>query len=106
MVRYGAAIQALSAFFKGSSFKSTDPSLDALVHLSLAWDAVTRLQNNGVDLSQGGQPLILPTVERAYREALHVRSTRVPKDQLDTSVLSKLGRINSGKSPVSDRTDK
>ncbi len=91
-MRYGADVQVLASYFSGE--QSDDASLDLLKHIALAWASAKRLQDQGVDLNLKGQPLVLSTLEKAYREALHVRSTRVPNETLDVSKLTKLGRIN------------
>jgi len=96
MARYGADISGLAGRISGQINLGTDPSADLLIHLALAWHALHRMQEQGVDLEFNGQPLALSPIERAYREAIFIRSRRIPSDRLDTSVISKLGRVANG----------
>lgn len=72
---------------------STDASLDLLRGLALAQNALSRLGEQGVDFTLSGQSLVLPWLERCYREALYVRSHRVDPKQLDTTVITRFGRL-------------
>ena len=102
MKKYGADIRHLAeATCSGPT--SGDPSADVVVLLAQAYAAAERLQEEGVDLMYRGKPLLLGSIKRAFREALEVRSKRVPPEMLDTSVISKLGRYY-GEGKVSDRT--
>lgn len=96
-VRYGVDIATLAGHFAEAD--SSDLTVDLLRHLALAWRAATLLNGQGVDFSiaQRKNGIVFPGIERAYREALHVRS-RMPPSKLDVSDISKLGRINRGES--------
>jgi len=74
--------------------ESTDPSFDLIYHLAMAYRAADRLKAAGVELLLSGRPLIFPHLIKAHREALHIRSTRTPKELLNVSKISKLGRLN------------
>lgn len=95
MARYGADIRSLSTALSRGHELSDDPSQDIVILLALAYAAAERLREAGVDLTHRGKPLLPDSIERAYREALHVRSTRVPKDLLRTDKISRLGRVNA-----------
>lgn len=70
-----------------------DASLDLIKGLALAQSAFSRLKEQGVDLSLSGQLLVLPWLERCHREALYIRSHRVRPGQLNTTVISRFGRL-------------
>lgn len=58
--------------------------------------AAKELQASGVSLTIGGRQLGLDALERAFDEVMYLRRSRVPDDQLDTSVLTKFGRLSDG----------
>jgi len=94
-MQYGADIATLAKHF--SETDSADPTVDLVKHLALAWRAASRLREMGVslDMSNKRDGIVVPTIEKAYREALHVRS-RLPSSVIDVSNISRLGRINHG----------
>jgi hypothetical protein len=67
-----------------------DQSLTIIVHLALAYRAAKRLKNTGATLEIGGRSLVLPTIEKAFREILYIRP-ELPN--LDASEVSKFGRL-------------
>lgn len=71
---------------------TNDDSYEALFHLSSAYNAIKRLESKGIDIEFNGKPLILPSIERAFREVLHIRKD-LPNGMLDTSIISKYGRL-------------
>jgi hypothetical protein len=100
-VRYGTDIETLSRTCLQGLPESEDPSHDALIALALAYRAAKRLEEKGADLELGGRPLIIPSIERAYREVMHVRKS-LNVDWLKVDLISKFGRLVNGKSKVQD----
>jgi hypothetical protein len=93
MARYGADIRALGRRFVGRFPASDDPTRDALVYLALAYTAIDGLRERAESvLELQNRLLILPSIERAYRETLHVRS-QLPPVWLDTTEISRFGRL-------------
>jgi hypothetical protein len=84
----------------GSSSRNDDPSIDVIIALANAYEASLRL-GQVADLELAGRTLVIQSIERAYREALHIRATRLPTGIIDTSQISRLGRLHV-KSKVSD----
>jgi hypothetical protein len=76
-----------------------DPSVDVLTHLARAYAAVQHIIDSGADTSLSGNQLVIPAIERAYREALYLR-TRLPKDGLDETLITRFGRLVDGRSRV------
>lgn len=91
-LRYSTPLSVVGRKLSGSCAGSSDPSLDLLAHIALAYDALQRLKMAGVDVEFSGRELVGGPLERAYREALHIRRT-VPEGMLDEGTLSKLGKI-------------
>lgn len=77
---------------KGGSSESGDPSIDLIFHLAMAYGAMLRLEELSVPVQENGRSLVIPSLERAYREAVHIRS-RINLDILDTRVFSRYGRL-------------
>ena len=92
MARYGTDIAILAKILADRYLQSEDPSQDVIIHLALAFAAVKRLEEKGADLEFRGQHLISPAIERAYREALHVRLNQ-PVEMLDVTLISRYGRV-------------
>ena len=69
-----------------------DDTLEAIYHLALARAAVERLAEKGISLLFNGRPSVLPSLERAYRELLYIRS-HLPPENLDISEFSRFGRL-------------
>lgn len=91
--RYGTPVELLAKKLD-SDCDTSDPSYDLIYALAMAHRAAERLSEVGVDLLLNGRPLLFDHIEAAYREALFIRSKRTPKELLDVSKVSKLGRIN------------
>jgi len=92
---YGADIATLAKHFAETD--SADPSVDLVRHLALAWRAASRLKEMGVSMAVANRKdgIVVPAIEQAYREALHIRS-RLPAAMIDGSEISRLGRIKHG----------
>lgn len=88
--RYGSDISLIG---KIVPFEQTnDPSLDLLYGLAFAHAAAKRLESLGYSLTLGASPIVLPTIERAYREAIHVRKD-ISDPWLSIDRISKFGRV-------------
>jgi len=98
MPSIGIDIQTLAKILaKEREPESHDPSVEIIVHLALAYASLEKLRDEEADLEIGGRPLIAPSLERAYREILYVRS-RQPGELLDTSIITRYGRyVGEGK---------
>lgn len=91
-VRAGATIEQMARVVADKHGPSRDLTLDIACHLALAWLSLMQLKEAGVDLTLGRSELLEPLLKRAWRELLEAR-LRVSPEQLDTSVLSRYGRI-------------
>lgn len=89
----GATPQQLASVAATGMPTSGDPSQDLLVFLAMAHDAALRLQSSGIDLQFDRRVLSVDAIQQAYREALFIRSKRVPNELLDTRLLTKYGRL-------------
>jgi len=92
-VRYGTDIATVANSVEGVEL-STDPSLDVLLAIAVAYKAVLKMEELGVDLEFSGRELIKQHLEKAYREAAHVRKG-IEEDWLDVSKITKFGRLVS-----------
>lgn len=93
-VRYGTGIDTLAKVAVANT--TSDPSQDVLVSLAMAYAAMKRLEAKGVDITLNGEPLVLPFIQRAYREAVHLRK-EITEDWIDESLLTRGGRLVDGK---------
>jgi len=98
MASIGVSIQTLAKLLYGRQVPATDDlSAEIIVHLALAYAAAEKLRESGVDLELGGRPLVISSLERAYREIQYIRS-RMPGNQLDTTLITRYGRyVGEGK---------
>ena len=89
----GVAPHTLANIAAVSIGGSSDPSQDLLIFLALAINAASQLQEMGVDLGMESRKLALDAAQQAYREALYLRSKRVPPEYLDTKLITRHGRL-------------
>ena len=92
--RIGQRIGQLAARLSRSIPDAEDQTLYAACQVALAWRSVVALEAMGVNLEFKGQPLVLPHLERAYREIMRIRS-KLPEDLLDTTQVDKYGRFDA-----------
>jgi len=85
---YGISLETFSKLLEEDV--GDDPTLLIAVYLGLAYQQVQKIGEEGVDLSS----LITPSLERAWRENIHVRHTETP-GTLNTEILTKYGAINA-----------
>lgn len=94
-MNYGIDIQSLAKLVGAGV--TTDPSLNLLLSLAAAYKALEELAKSGVDTTISGSPLVVLSLERAYREAMHLR-TQVRDAWLETDGITRYGRlIDAGK---------
>jgi len=67
-----------------------DPTLLIAIYLGLAYQQVEKMIADGLDLST----VLLPSLERAWRENLFIRHSEEP-GTLDDGLLTKYGAINA-----------
>lgn len=91
-LRYASTIDEVARLFQGRDYPSDDPTLDALIHLALAFRAMQRLKEKQVDLTFQNCPLVIPSIIKAYRELIFIRS-RLQVSWLLTDIISKFGKI-------------
>ena len=77
--------------------KDRDWSIDAAVHIALAIYAVNKLEDQGVNIELLNRPLVLPELDRAWRQVLHIRKD-LPSEILSNDIprgvtLSKFGEL-------------
>lgn len=90
---YGEDITTVARVLGSALPQTDDPSYDVLVFLSAAYAAASRLKEKGANLSiSPKQPILISTIERAYREALYVR-LRIPVAWLNVDILTRFGRL-------------
>ncbi len=84
-----------------------DWSIDAAIYLGLAFSAVLRLEKLGVDPALRNRPLIIPSLEQAWRELLYVRLNKIPIEFILRDIdrpltLTRTGRIvDENQNPIS-----
>lgn len=71
---------------------TSDPSQDLLIYLALAYNAARRLTSLAGEQKLGNQVLLFPSIQRAFREASHIRKT-LNFDWVDFSLISRMGRV-------------
>lgn len=76
------------------SQKSTDPTVDLLIHLAGAIDAYVRVSQKSFVITQGKMSL-METLLRIFGEALIMRRS-VDPSKLDTTRITRLGRVVKG----------
>lgn len=77
--------------------KDRDWSIDAAVHIALAMYAIYKLEDQGVNVELRNRPLVLPELDRAWRQVLHIRKD-LPSEILSNDIprgvtLSKFGEL-------------
>lgn len=76
MASYGAEPEELADHLLEHFFREEgerDWSVDALIHIALAFYAVGKLEDQGADLEFRNRLLVYPALKRAWRELLHIR---------------------------------
>lgn len=91
-VSYGTPIEDVASAFQDDFTYSTDHSFDVLRLLALAYFTAKVMGETDVDLQFGNRTLVLPSIERAYREVLHLRKD-MAEDALEVDQLTKFGRL-------------
>jgi hypothetical protein len=89
---YGTDIKTLAKYLVRRHELSNDPSADLLQYLAMAYAAARKLEEQGIKLGVGAAPPVLPGIERAYREAMHLRS-KLPNEMLDVNRITRFGRV-------------
>lgn len=77
-----------------------DPTLTALFHLARAWELLIELESSGEDITLGNKTVGLPTLERAWKEILLIRS-RLPEELLTNEFMDRYGRFDATEIPDS-----
>ncbi len=108
MPAFGDSLEALAAHLEVLAPEGLrDWSIDAAIYLGLAFLAVQRLENIGVDTRIRNRPLILPSLEQAWRELLYVRLNKIPVEVILGDIdrpltLTRAGRIvDESQNPIS-----
>lgn len=98
MARYGAHPLDISKYLEFSSEDTRDWSVDILLGLATAYQAVLELEKryNGATYLEDKQ-LMISSIERAWREALYVRASlpSLALNDIDREIsISRLGVVN------------
>lgn len=88
----------VAAFARENSLggeRSKDLSQDALIQIALAYEAVSylRLRKDPEFQAAAFLGTIINYLQRSFRNMLVIRA-QLPADELDTTYITKLGRIN------------
>lgn len=89
-MHYKQALDAISNVVTGQI--TGDPTQDVLIFLAMANNALNSAQAFGHDLQFKNRILVVGALERAFREALYLRS-HSENDLILEKPLSKFGRI-------------
>lgn len=90
--RFGSHIAHLAHVLDSETPVEDDPTFAIAKHLAMAWTYLERIEKSGELIEFNGQPLVKPSIERAWRELLHLRQ-KVTSKGMDTAILTRFGRV-------------